>query len=356
MTPASAPQEVSPLATPVPAPRSDAGGGRDHYFDNAKLLLMVVVVFGHALALAPGTRAVHTVYMTVYAFHMPAFLIISGYFSRSFDAAPRRVQRLVAAMLVPYVVFQTVYSALQNRIGGHPYSWNLLDPTYMLWFLPALFMWRLSTPVWQRLRWPVATAVLLSLVCGLEKVPFLLAVVKVLTMAPFFVLGLRLRREHFAVLRRLPVRVVSALLFVVTAAVFWRLHEHVDRNWVLWTDSYKQLGTGVVIGAASRLGLLVLGVLLSAAFFSLVPTGRTFFTRFGSATMTVFLLHGFVFMPFWARHGWDGIPLRSSVALALLAVGAPVLTLLLSLPWVTRAARALTEPRCDWLFRKAAQS
>ncbi|WP_377270755.1 acyltransferase family protein [Peterkaempfera sp. SMS 1(5)a] len=355
MSTGTAPQETSRHARQSPAPRSGSGG-RDHYFDNAKLLLMVVVVFGHSLALAPGTRAVQTVYMTVYAFHMPAFLIISGYFSRSFDAAPRRVQRLVAAMLVPYVLFQTVYSALQNRIGDHPYAWNLLYPTYMLWFLPALFLWRLSTPVWQRLRWPVATAVLLSLVCGLEKAPFLLAVIKVLTMAPFFVLGLRLRREHFAVLHRLPVRIASVLLFAVTGVGFWLLHDQVDRNWVLWSDSYHQLGTSALVGAASRLGMIVLGVALSAAFFSLVPVGRTFFTRLGAATMTVFLLHGFVFMPFWARPHWAGLHLRSSVALLLLAALAVVLTLLLSLPWVNKVTRPLTEPRCDWLFRKDTES
>ncbi len=41
-----------------------------------------------------------------YTFHMPAFIIISGYFSRSFDLRLKRVKRLITGVAVPYLVFE----------------------------------------------------------------------------------------------------------------------------------------------------------------------------------------------------------------------------------------------------------
>ncbi len=38
--------------------------------------------------LKSGHRNLEAAYMFVYAFHMPAFILISGYFSRNFDMRP----------------------------------------------------------------------------------------------------------------------------------------------------------------------------------------------------------------------------------------------------------------------------
>ena len=88
---------------------------------------------------------------------MPAFIIVSGYLSRSFEGKPRQIKRLVAGLLVPYLVFQTVYTFFM-RLGRRrpgPRTPAYQEPGFALWFLVALFLWRLTAPVWQRLRWPL---------------------------------------------------------------------------------------------------------------------------------------------------------------------------------------------------------
>lgn len=52
---------------------------RDYRLDRLRLLLMVLVVFGHLLELFPGAEKL---YRVIYSFHMPAFLFLSGYFAR----------------------------------------------------------------------------------------------------------------------------------------------------------------------------------------------------------------------------------------------------------------------------------
>ena len=105
------------------APDPDQVKQRDAFFDNAKYLAIVLVAMGHVWEpLRSDSRAVTALYMTVYAFHMPAFIVISGYFSRSFDASPRKVKRLITGVAIPYVVFETAYPSSPGgrRCPGPP--------------------------------------------------------------------------------------------------------------------------------------------------------------------------------------------------------------------------------------------
>src|SRR6266545_2379728 len=113
------------------APRTTAAGQpapqptkkRDAFFDNAKYLAIVLVAMGHAWEPLRGdSRAAAALYITVYTFHMPAFIVISGYFSRSFDAGPGRIKRLVTGVAVPYVLFEVAYSLFKR--------WADDDPSY----------------------------------------------------------------------------------------------------------------------------------------------------------------------------------------------------------------------------------
>ena len=70
-----------------------------------------------------GSRATRALYMLVYTFHMPAFILISGYFSRSYTGRPDQLRRLLTGIAVPYVVFEVGVLPLQT-VGAatHPSS------------------------------------------------------------------------------------------------------------------------------------------------------------------------------------------------------------------------------------------
>ncbi len=144
---------VSEAVQTAPVPDTPASPGpskqRDAFFDNAKYAAIVLVAVGHAWEpLRDGSRTVDALYMLVYAFHMPAFIIVSGYFSRSFDGRPAQLKRLVTGLVVPYVVFETAYTLYTRWTDQEPdRPVSLLDPLYLTWFLAALFLWRLTTPL-----------------------------------------------------------------------------------------------------------------------------------------------------------------------------------------------------------------
>ncbi|MGH3488086.1 MAG: acyltransferase family protein [Actinopolymorphaceae bacterium] len=324
---------------------------RDPFFDNAKFLAIALVVVGHAVEPLLDVPAARAGYLFLYMFHMPVFIIIAGYFSRGFPSSSDKVRKLITQLLVPFVVFQLAYMGLARLVGGRDVDITLLDPYFLVWFLLALFAWRLSTPVWHRLRWPLGMAVGISVLAGIQELPGVLETGRILSLLPFFVLGLMIRAEHVEVLRRPMIRMLAALVMVGGLAVAWFAAPRMSVEWVLWRRSNAFLGVDDLTGTAMRLGMLVCATVLAAAFLALVPRGRTWFSGLGMATLYVYLLHGLpVKLADYA--GWYDHPALHTVA-GIAAVGAVgiVLALVLSTPVVRRLTGWAVEPRLAWAFR-----
>ncbi|MFJ8943391.1 acyltransferase family protein [Streptomyces sp. NPDC102395] len=330
---------------------------RDAFFDNAKYLAIVLVAVAHSWEpLKGGDRPLQAAYLVVYAFHMPAFIVISGYFSRRFDASPNRLKRLVTGVAVPYVVFQAGYTLFARYAGGNAdQELNLLDPYYLTWFLCALFVWRLTTPVWNLLRRPLPAALAVAMLASLS--PAIgddLDLQRLLQFLPFFVLGLCLRPEHFHLARRRPARIAAVPLFALSLAFAYWAVPRMDHAWFYHRDSAQEMGAPWWVGPLMQLAMFGCSLLLTACFLALVPGRTTWFTSLGAGTLYGYLLHGFLlksaiyaglFEPAWL-HGPLGV-----IAVSL-TVGAAV-TLLCTEP-VRRVFRCVVEPRMEWAFRRDA--
>jgi fucose 4-O-acetylase-like acetyltransferase len=329
---------------------------RDAFFDNAKYLAVVLVAVGHAWEpLRPGSRAVTALYLLVYAFHMPAFIIISGYFSRTFDGSPDRLKRLVTGVVVPYVVFETAYTYFTRWSSEDPdRPVSLLDPLYLTWFLAALFVWRLTTPLWRRVRWPLPVALVLAMLATLSpSIGHDLDLQRTLQFLPYFVLGLLLRPEHFRLVRRREARLLAVPVALGALGVAYWAVPRMNYAWFFHADSARELAAPGWYGPLMTLATFGCSVVLVACFLAWVPGRRTWFTVLGAGTLCGYLLHGFVaqaakhwgwYEPAWV-HGPAGV-----LAASLIAV---VVVTALCTPAVRRVFRCVTEPRMAWAFRPA---
>ncbi|MER8004660.1 acyltransferase family protein [Streptomyces sp. NPDC094149] len=350
------PREAVPEAAGSPLGAREARAKqRDAYFDNAKYLAIVLVAIGHAWEpLRDDSRVVSALYNFVYAFHMPAFIVISGYFSRSFDASPGRVRRLVTGVAVPYVVFETAYTLFTRWTDGVPdRPISLLDPLYLTWFLAALFVWRLTTPLWQRVRWPLPIALTVAALATLSpSIGNDLDLQRVLQFLPYFVLGLCLRPEHFRLVRRWRVRLLALPVLGCALAVSYWAEPRMTGAWFYHRDSAQELGASAWFGPVMTLAAFGFSMVLVACFLSWVPGRRLWFTVLGAGTLYGYLLHGFVAQGSkywgWYSPGWIHRPL-GAVTVAL-AAGA-VVTLLCTPP-VRRVFRFVVEPDMKWAFRR----
>src|SRR5690349_2954509 len=140
---------------------------RDPWLDNAKMVLVTVVVVGHMVVLVPGGDEQSRIYDFIYYFHIPAFVLVTGYLSKSFRYSKRHLGALVTTMVIPYVVFSWLMIHWRYELGEPgPLEW-FFNPRWPMWYLAATVMWRLLTP-WLRLHWvAVPLSVAVSLLAGL---------------------------------------------------------------------------------------------------------------------------------------------------------------------------------------------
>ncbi|MGX1564880.1 acyltransferase family protein [Streptomyces sp. NPDC055506] len=343
---------------PEAAAPAQPSGQRDAFFDNAKYLAIVLVAMGHSWEpLRDGSRAASALYMVVYAFHMPAFIIISGYFSRSFDAGPGRIRRLITGLAVPYVVFETAYTLFTRWTDQEPdRPVSLLDPLYLTWFLAALFIWRLTTPVWRHVRWPLPVALVIAMLATLSpSVGNDLDLQRTLQFLPYFVLGLCLKPEHFRLVRRRKVRVLAVPVFAAALAVAYWAVPRMTGAWFYHRDSAEELAAPSWSGPVMTLVIFGCSLVLVACFLAWVPGRRAWFTVLGAGTLYGYLLHGFVAQgsKFWGWYEpeWVHRPLGELVVTAVAAV---VVTALCTPP-VRRLFRWGMEPEMAWAFRRDAR-
>ncbi|GAA3104171.1 acyltransferase family protein [Streptomyces echinatus] len=360
---------AQPSADGVPGPRTPVGareerqtardrprGERDAFFDNAKYLAIVLVAMGHAWEpLKDDSRIVEAAYSVVYSFHMPAFIIISGFFSRSFDMRPDRLKRLITGVVVPYVLFETAYPLFKNLVTGSHEDISLLDPWYLTWFLVALFVWRLTTPVWKLVRRPLPLAVGIAMLATVSpEIGDDLDLQRVLQFLPYFVLGLCMKTEHFQLVRRRWVRIASVPVFAAALAFGWWAVPRMNTGWFYHRDSAQELGAPWWCGPVMTLALMGCSLALTAGFFAWVPRRRMWFTALGAGTLYGYLLHGFLVKLAdyrgWYDHSWLHRPLGEILVTALAAAA---VTALCTRP-VRRLFRFAMEPSLEWAFRQDA--
>ena len=331
-------------------------------WDNARFLCVLLVVVGHAIQrqTAESDNAL-IVYLFIYAFHMPAFAIISGYFSKSGAPGQRQMKKVITDILLPYVIMETIWTIVQYLFEGKQ-EFNPTNPSWTLWFLLALGIFRLVMPYLVLVRMPLLWALLLSVMVGyFSNVDSTFSLSRAIGILPFFVLGWQARQwgilERFLALGRgvwavrgIAVAVFAAWLVVIIVGIQqWRA---VDlRYWFFYEDSYKGLGEDQWWAGFVRLGLIALAVLLSAAFFALIPRSETWITALGQATMYVYLLHSFILYPLRETGVLKGEH-ASAVWLVGMVFACIAISIVLTAPVVRRVFRPIIEPKPRWLFIK----
>jgi fucose 4-O-acetylase-like acetyltransferase len=314
---------------------------------------MVLVVIGHPLLHFISLQSGRAIYYWMYLFTMPVFALLSGYVSRNYRGTPKEVQRAVSTLVIPYLLVESAYQLLQRHYTGKPDPYMLLSPKWVAWFLAALFIWRLTTPLWRSLRHPIIVSILISLLVPLTEVPNVFALPKTLGMLPFYVVGMYMTLDRFERLAALRARVASAMFLAavgVACAVFSR---HWDISWTKWRHRYGEaaLGAAPLEGLLTRSLLITVGLLMSFAILSLVPWRESWTSRFGERTLYCYLLHGFVvYFVLHETHLFADLRDLGNLGLLITIIGGAVLALTLMTKPVATVFKPLFEADLSWAF------
>ena len=265
--------------------------------------------------------------------------------------------RLLRTTLLPYLVFATLYTLFRNLTHDEsPFSgdWTpmqLVEPWYLTWFLMALFLWRLTAPIWRLVRWPITISIIASLAVGADQ-PRDLALGQVLQFLPFFVLGMTIRPELIDRIRNLRWRRPVAVVVFAGALAGCYLYVPVARSeWLYRRSGHADLDVSIIHWWLHSATQGAVALLLCVAFLALVPTNRYGWTALGEGTQYTYLLHGFFIQGALAWGFYRFEIWRTAVGQVLITVLAVGLAFALAAPVVRVTTRWIVEPRWGWLFR-----
>ncbi|MFD0887825.1 acyltransferase family protein, partial [Streptosporangium algeriense] len=324
---------------------------REPYLDNVKFVLIVMVVIGHSLVPTLAAHSSRAAYMFIYTFHMPAFVLISGYLGRNFWNSNAKINKLVDTMLVPYAFVEIGYALLRYALG-QKWTLTIIDPAWLNWYLVALVLWRISTPIWTRMRQPLLVAVTIYMVAGFSEISGDFSLDRFFGLLPFYVLGLLLKPEHFDLLKPLWVRIAAGFVVAGAVAVAIYLAPRVGLDPVYYRYSFKYMHLDWWMGLIVRASMLLAGLTLSVALLALVPRRETWFSDLGTRTLYAYLLHGVVVL-IAKDQKWLSLPwLYGPLGVLAIASSSLVLAIILSLPQTRTLFKWLLEPRLVWLYRR----
>lgn len=330
------------------------------FWDNARFACIVLVVMGHGIQrITYDSDAALVVYLWIYAFHMPAFAIVSGYFTKSAPPNVRQMKRVITDIILPYVIMESIWTLVQFLVEGKR-ELNPTQPSWTLWFLLALGIFRLVLPYLALLRWPLFWSIVISVGVGyLNNVDSTFSLARTLGILPYFVLGWQLHRwkivDRWRVVEKQTwlirgAAILFMLAWVAVLVIFVDLWRRIDlRYWFFYDQSYSGLGGDQFWSGGVRLALIVLAVLLSAAFFVLLPRRQTWMTTLGQYTMYVYLLHSFVLYPLRETGVLRGEE-YPEIWLVGMLIFAVLISIALSSRPVRRVFRPLVEPKPKWIF------
>lgn len=316
---------------------------RDPWLDNAKLTLVTLVVIGHSMGLLDGSELDLQIYDFIYFWHIPAFVLLSGHLSKGFDWDRRHFSSLFTTILLPYLIFEPALYYFRQGMDQHEDGPLWLQPHWAMWYLCVLFFWRLATPLLKKHWVVVPLSVPVALFGGMTD-ELLFCLPRILGLLPFFVLGLHLKREHLTALTTwwLKPFALAAMVWIFLAA--GNLDEWARGAFLYYDNGYAALGYTDAEGMEIRARMMAFGLLGTASILALIPRRASIFSRMGSATMVVYLFHGF-FIRYVDHTGWlDDWADRQWLPLAVVVLGATALSLFLAAPPVAGVLTWFVDP------------
>ena len=127
-------------------PSMTQSANRQEHLDFLKAVFIVLMVAFHLVYFSQGYPYIKQI---VYTFHMPAFLLISGYLSKS-NKSPKAFATSIFWLTIPYLVMESGYVLMASilPINDHVENLNMalflrkifIDPLGPYWFLHTLII------------------------------------------------------------------------------------------------------------------------------------------------------------------------------------------------------------------------
>ena len=298
---------------------------RDYSFDNMKVLLIILVVFGHALEEFGTTGKLGLIRAVIYSFHMPLFIFISGYFSKS-DAKP---EKLLKTTVIPFIIFNTIWMFTQgtaiNKI-------NFFKPIYVFWYLLSLFFWRVTVKYFDRVKGIVILAFIVGIYCGcIGEAERFFSISRTVSFFPYFILGYKFKKESIDKIRKVPkIYSIAAIIGAFAITIYLNIKQIMPVKMYELIQSYSATKLDNIHGMILRGTIYIIAVVIIFALVNLMPDKEFPVTIYGQRTLCIYVLSSFVIIPIHRLMTNVGITIEEMPLQIIVVLGITALTFIVT--------------------------
>lgn len=165
---------------------------RIYKFDSIKVWCMLLVVIVHTLNNSYGSVGQEMIRFFCLCYTMPMFTFISGYFSKP-DSSFRKN---VTSLLIPCILFTLVNDGVQLLVCPN-YHFTLTTPGFAMWYLWALFVYRISLPYLAKIPYVVILSFVITWIVGfIPQINNTFSLSRIFCFLPYFLLGYKMAHEE----------------------------------------------------------------------------------------------------------------------------------------------------------------
>lgn len=271
---------------------------RDYMWDNMKGILIFLVVAGHFLesnTLSLGLAKDFDYW--IYTFHMPAFIFISGFWTKKYCRQGKVRGEKTAVLIAYYLLFQLLLTCFSRLIEAKV-DYSLFSSRRGLWYIFSLILYYLLVPVIEKIP-PYITIpgfiILGVLISNDLSAGTYFSIHRTFVFAPFFFAGYYLTGESVKKLQGIKSYIrypLGAALFACSVAI-WKLQSEdvLPRRLFYGKANFFELDMRVRNGAVVRLEAYLIAALMIVAMILLVPKCKTFLSYLGRKSLQIYIFH-----------------------------------------------------------------
>ncbi|WP_294468606.1 acyltransferase family protein [uncultured Anaerofustis sp.] len=290
---------------------------RNCFFDNLKGLIIILVVMFHLIP--TGQNFIFdSLYGFVFTFHMPFFILISGYFTRNNEKQARKAFSLLLLYYILSLLFyifknQELYLSISNikniKLNYEFFIQPFISHYYVSWYLCVIFLYRVFCSSIANIKHFVIVSFIIGIVGSLLRIDYYM-IRRALVLLPFFSIGYYLSKFKLEDIKKyfiskklaIPFLILSFFLFII--AFYFALK--MNKN---FSVSCIPFGEKILLDIFSRKRTIILFLIMSYIFSlgviylisTVVTEKKCFFTLPGKNSLCIYFFHAF-FTLFIRKH------------------------------------------------------
>lgn len=271
---------------------------REYVWDNLKFILIILVVIGHEIDYyTKESMTMRKLFLLIYAFHMPLFIFISGYFSKNaIKKEDTCINRMCSYFTIYLILKMSFFIVNRYILKYEQVKLILFTEGDVPWYLFAMTFWSGITYFLKNLK--TKYLISFSLIAGVlvgynNSFNDFLCLSRIIVFYPFFIVGYYTTKENIQnILENRQIKIASILLSIILVIIVIILGDNVYflRGYFTGRNSYINL-KDPVYGSVFRILCYIISCTLSLGIFYMIPKKNLIFTKLGSRTLQIYFLH-----------------------------------------------------------------